>query len=178
MIDPSNNADAWNRLIVNGVASPGTVRLSGHKKEIGWDIKDASGQDGGTTTRKGEPVKQFSATFTLLDDPFVGSDFADWDAFQAMLELSVVTDPPTALDIVHPDLQRNGVGAASVKSIGEMALDGLGGATIVVEFLEYRPAKKKPPGSSQSPKATGDSDPRVDAAEKELDDVIEDGASL
>ena len=175
MIDPSANSDAWDKLIVAGVPSPGVVRLTGHKRAIGWDVKDASGQDGATTTRKGEPAKKFSSTFQLVDDPWLGSDFAEWDAFEAVLLSSVSGAKPMALEVIHPDLQRNGWTSAVVESIGELVLDGRGGGAIQVDWLEYRPPKPK---ASASPGTTTTSDPRVDAASAALDAAVAEGEGL
>ncbi|MFI5299160.1 MAG: hypothetical protein ACHREM_13775, partial [Polyangiales bacterium] len=45
------------------------------------------------------------------------------------------------LDVVHPDLARNHITSATIKSIGQMKLDGKGGGTIAIHFIEYRPPK-------------------------------------
>jgi hypothetical protein len=135
---------------------------------------------GGITRRIGEPVKEFDAEFTLSDeeDQFGNSDFDAWDAFQKLLESSappggfssfgVVTGPrPHPLDVVHPDLARNHITAATIKSIGQMKLDGKGGGTIAVHFIEYRPPKAL--AAIKLTRTAGDD--KVDALQKEVHDL-------
>lgn len=177
MIPPSYAWPAWNKLLVCGVPSPGVVRLSGHVRTIGWDVKDASGQDGGTTTRKGKSVGKFTAEFELSDDP-MATDFAEWDSFEALLMTSISGTEPEAMEVIHPDLQRNGFSAVVLAQIGEMIPDGTGGARIKVDFIEYAPPKPKATGAAGKPKGTTETDPRVDEAEKAMDEAKKAGEGL
>jgi hypothetical protein len=188
VIHPFDNADAWSKLIVAGMVSPGAVKLTGHIREVGWDVKEAAGQDGASTTRKGTPVGKFDATFTLTDD----DDFAAWDAFQRLLESSVNGTEPIALDVVHPELQRNHYTAVVLASVGELAVDDRGDGQIKVSFLEYFPPAPKPAtgatGSKSNSKSSGGTsgakggkdaaDSAIDDARKELDDLVKEGESL
>ena len=144
-----------NKLIVAGQESPGFVALSGHERAEGWDVKNASGQDGGTTTRKGRDVGKFTAEFQLSDWPDESgkTDYDGWASFQALLRTTVDGKTPLALEAVHPDLQRNGFTAVVLDKIGPHVEDGKGGGTIKVDFIEYCPPKPKPAGAPSKAKA-------------------------
>jgi len=192
MISPSDNDDGWSKLIVAGKESPGVVTISGATRTIGWDVKDADGQDGASTTRKGEPVGKFDATFYLVDDPVLGSDFDEWDDFQQLLLSSVAGESPVALEVVHPELQRLGWTAAVLSSLGDMVNDGMGGATTKVSFLEHRPPQAKPANSPSGTKTGGsggsggsgtgpaetEADKKIREAEAELEQLKEEGENL
>lgn len=184
MIIPPNheNADVWSHLIVAGMYSPGVVTLSGHERTVGWDIQDAKGQDGATTTRKGGPIAKFTASFYLVDELYIdgNSDFTEWELFQALLESSISGEEPVALEIYHPDLARNWITAVVLSKMGTMTPDGKGGATIAVELMQYRPKRDKPSGSATKTKATPETagDRAVREAEAELDALLEEGKKL
>lgn len=164
MPNPHANESLYDAIVLGGKRSPGFVTLSGHDRNHKWDVKEADGHGGATTTYKGEQIAQFSASFYLVVDPVLGLDeFAEWDVFAAIIRSMLPrTGLPKAMDIYHPDLARNDIKSVSQASIGGMAHDGKGGATVVVKFLEYRPAKKKggtPKGSKTAAKAP---DPNAD----------------
>lgn len=145
MINPIDHSELYDSIELAGKRSPGQVTLSGHDRNQKWDIKDADGAGGASTTLKGEQVAQFQASFYLVKDPVLGvDDFAAWDAFASIIRKSIPNSgKPTALKIYHPDLAANDIKSVSQASIGGMVHDGKGGATVVVKFLEFRPAKKK-----------------------------------
>jgi hypothetical protein len=184
MIPPNYaNVETWSKIIVAGIPSPGVLKsLTGHERAIGWDIQNAKGQDGGTSSRTGEPLGKFVATFYLVDevDETGLSDFDRWDDFQRLLESSICYDEPVALDVYHPDLARNYFSAIVLRKMGEMIPDGKGGATISVELGEHRPKQTKPSGSASQTKTTPKTkgDQAVEDAEKELDALLEEGKKL
>ncbi len=142
MIPPT--ADVWNYMLVAGKRTPGVVRLSGNDLKIGWDKQQATATSGGWTKRINEPIKEFDAEFNLCDEVNAEgrSDFDDWDPFEATLKAAVAPKKkPYALDVSHPDLARVGITAVTVETVGGMVLDGKGGATCRVHFIEYRPPK-------------------------------------
>ncbi len=141
MIPPSQNPDGWNKMIVAAVPSPGTVVLSNLSRAIGWDVKNADGQKGASTSRKGQPVGKFDATFYLTDDPADGevTDFERWDGFEALLFVSVEGAEAWGLEVVHPDLNRLGYTAIVLDKMGQVVHDKKGGGSVKVSFLEYRP---------------------------------------
>jgi hypothetical protein len=167
-VNPIDNEDLYDAIVLAGVRSPGQVTLSNHKREQKWDIKEPDGSSGGTTTHKGAKIAQFSASFYLVKDPIQGiDDFEEWESFLPLIKSLTDGKDPKAVDIYHPDLASNDITAVSQASIGGMTHDGKGGATIVVDFLEYRPAKKKggtPKGADAKGKWTEQKkDPNADA---------------
>jgi hypothetical protein len=170
--NPFTNADLY-RFSLGGKTWIGEVTLSGHDRNQQWDVKAAKGQDGATSSRGGEPVGQFEATFHISNGP--GNDvdeFAAWDEYQAHIESTTSGATPVALPVYHPDLARNRYTSVVNGGVGGMVHDGKGGATVKVKFLEYRPPKKKPvkKAESKGAAATGPSarpDPNA-AAKAEL----------
>jgi hypothetical protein len=145
--NPLDNEELYNTIELDGVESPGVVKLSGHDREIDWDVKIGAGTTGGTTTMKAQKLADFTASFFLADL----DDFNDWPAFQTALESSV-KGKGKGLDVYHPDLARNGIKSVVLKKIGGVIHDGKGGQTIAVQLLEYRPpqpAKVTPAGSAK-----------------------------
>lgn len=157
---PATSGELYDYIELDGVRSPGVVRLSGHKREQNIDVKEAGGLLGAVTTWKGTKVGKFTATFTLIYDPGTGfNDFVLWDEFSDILKSTIPPKSgrrPIAKDISHPDLQRNGFKKAILLSIGELVHDGKGGATVAVDFLEYFPPK--------TVSVAGVKDSRVDTA--------------
>jgi hypothetical protein len=174
MPNPIDNGALYDVIELAGKRSPGIVTLSGHDRNQKWDVKDADGSGGASTTYKGEQIAQFQASFYLVKDPVQELDeFAAWDSFAALIRSSLPNSgKPKALTIYHPDLSANDIKSVCQASIGGMAHDGKGGATVVVKFLEFRPAKKKG-GSPNATKATTAAkvDPNADL-KKQIDDLL------
>jgi len=164
MPNPFANGSLYDAIVLGGKRSPGIVTLSGHDRNQKWDIKEADGHGGATTTWKGEQVAQFTASFYLVVDPVQGLDeFAEWDLFAAVIRSMLPhSGKPKAMDVYHPDLARNDIKSVEQASIGGLTHDGKGGATVVVKFLEYRPAKKKGGTASGSKSAAKAPDPNAD----------------
>ena len=149
--NPVDDEFLYNLIILGGVGSPGMVTLSGHDREIDWDIKTGPGQSGASTTLKAKKLVEFTASFYLADQ----EDFDNWPSFKELIE-STVKGKGQALDIFHPDLAANGIKSVVLKSFGGVVHDKKGGQTIAVKFLEYSPPKKatvNPSGSKSKPKA-------------------------
>lgn len=162
-----DNEELFNVIILAGTTSPGIVRLSGHNRVTEWDVKKGIGIKGATTTIKSIPPISFTATFELFRDIYTGVDaFADWPAFQDLIESSLTGTKPKALSIYHPDLDRNKITSVVRAEIGGMLYDGKGGATVAVKFQEYRPPQKKSGTVIAGPPAKND--PNA-AAKAELD---------
>lgn len=164
MPNPIDNEPLYDAIVLAGTRSPGLVTLSGHDRNEKWDVKDADGHGGASTTYKGEQIAQFTASFYLVMDPVLGLDeFAAWESFAAIIRSSLPSSGnPKALTIYHPDLAANDIKAVCKASIGGMTHDGKGGATVTVKFIEFRPPKKKggsPNSTKAAPKAP---DPNAD----------------
>ena len=167
MPNPFDNGDLYDAIVLENKRSPGKVVLSGHDRKQRWDIKEAVGHGGGTTTYKGDSVAQFTAEFTLTRDPVQGLDeFAAWDTFVGLIKTMLPkSGPPKARAIYHPDLATNDIKSVCQASIGGMVHDGSGGAKVTVAFLEYRPPKKTS-GLPTKPTKEGEPDPNADLKAK------------
>lgn len=177
---PATSDDLYDYVEVDGMRSPGVVRLSGHARAQSLDVKEADGQNGASTTWKGSKVGKFTATFSLAYDPGTGfNDFVLWDEFAEVLWSTVPPKSgktPVAKDISHPDLARNGYRSIILDTMGEMIHDGKGGATIAVILSEYFPSKPaKPAGASGSKKSKEDPNDPLVQAKKALDDALAEG---
>lgn len=160
MVNPIDNEALYDAIKLNGFRSPGLVTLSGHERAETWDVKNADGCGGARTTYKGEQVAQFQASFYIVKDPVLGIDeYADWDKFAAIIRSSLPKGKPKALPIYHPDLASQDIKDVCKASIGGMAHDGKGGATVVVKFLEFRPPK---PAAGVPTPAKKKDDPNAD----------------
>lgn len=161
-INPIDNEELYDSIVLAGVKSPGRVTISGHDRKINWDIKDGQGQAGATTTVKNIPPVEFTCSFYLVKDIAQGvDDIEDWPAFLGLINSSLVGTKPKALDIYHPDLAANLITSVCKSSIGGVVHDGKGGQTVVIKFLEYKPPK--PAGGSPNGSATAQEDPNATA---------------
>lgn len=181
MITPDAAPTQWNTLLLGTpkgqIRTPGVVVISGAGLVIGWDVQNATGVAGAVTRRINEPLKEFDAEFSLSDEPndLNVTDFDLWDEVQAALRATVANrQKPYALDVYHPDLARNEITAATLKSIGQMALDGKGNGKIKVSFMEFRPPKPNKPVPST--KTAGDK--KIDEATAEIDKLQKEWKSL
>ena len=157
MPNPVDNIDLYRRMRVVSVLSPGHVEITGASRPEKWDVKEPKGSGGATTTYQGESVAKFTAKFSLWKDADRDC-FAEWDAFLPILRKATGAKQPTALDVYHPILDQLGIRSVVVEDIGQLVLDGLGGATVEVKFIEYRPPAPKggtPKGSESSAGAAG-----------------------
>lgn len=146
-----DHPDLYDYVLLGGKRSPGIVRLSGHDRNDKWDVQAGPGQDGATTSRKGTDPAQFTATFYLSrDNALSRDDFFFWPAFRTVIDSTVSGPTPKALAIYHPDLASNGISSVCRASVGGFVYDELGGATVAVKFIEYRPPQKKKGGGSPS----------------------------
>lgn len=138
-----DNEELYQSILLKGVPSPGQVTLSGHDRKAEWDVKVGPSLNGATTTLKGLPPIEFTASFYLLRDLSQGiDDYATWPAFAKLISSTLSGIKPKAIDIYHPDLAENDIKSVVKASIGGRVYDGQGGCTIVVKFQEYRPPKK------------------------------------
>jgi len=171
--NPIDNEELFNSIVLGGVKSPGKVTLSGHDRKVTWDVKSAPAQKGATTTLKEIPPIEFSASFYLVKDPAQDIDnFADWPAFQEVIDSTVSGSKPKAVDIYHPDLasQKPPIVSVCKASVGGFIDDGKGGRTVVVKFQEYSPPKPAggTPAGSSTKKNPDPNDPDA-AAKAQLD---------
>lgn len=165
---PFETPELYESIVLAGTTSPGRVTLSGHDREIGWDVKKGSGQAGATTTRTSEDPIAFTCTFYLVQDIASGiDDQAEWEDFETLIWSTVDGETPQPLDIYHPHLASRNITSVVLKKMGGAVDDDKGGRTIAVQFLEYRPPKPKggtPKGSATKPKGAQGKAPDPDQA--------------
>lgn len=156
-LTPYTAPEAFRCLLLGSKYSPGKVTISGHDRVKNWDVQEAKGTTGASSKRNGDPIGKFTATFELSgdeDDEDGSNDFARWEEFQRLLESIVDGETSNTLPAYHPDLSLNHFTDVSVASIGGRTWSGVGTATVVVQFIEYRPPKKKVVKKA-TPKAAG-----------------------
>lgn len=165
---PATHPGIYKSLIVNGVETPGAVKLSDFPFDQEWEEQKPKGTTGASSLNRGRKLCRFTATFMLADL----EDFEGWEEFHKTLRESVDGPKPKALQIFHPDLMRQGAIDFVVTQIGGMAHDGKGGATVACKFIEYRPPKPKAPN-----KPSARTDPNA-ARKKELAALLEQAKRL
>lgn len=166
MTTPYEQSEDLDFIVLGLTPSPGRVTLSGHDRWKNWDEQKAKGTVGASNKLNGDDLGKFTATFYLAHDNLDDNetnDFELWEEFQRLIESMTNGPHPIALPIYHPDLARNKFTDVSSGGIGGLVHDGKGGATVVVKFVEYKPAKPKPaagatakPGATSGPKAKPD----------------------
>lgn len=148
--NPITDEELYDVVTLGSATSPGKVTLSGHDRKVGWDIKKGTAQSGASMTRTSEDPIEFTASFYLSTI----EDFEAWPAFLAVINSTVASATPKALDIYHPDLAENDIKSVVKGTVMGTVHDGKGGQTRPVKFLEYRPPKSKggsPDGSRPRP---------------------------
>ncbi len=166
--NPIDDPELYDVISLAGTFSPGVVTITGHDRKHGWDIKKGSGQNGATTTRSSDDPIEFTCSFKLTDV----EDFDAWPAFHALINSTVASKVPVALDIYHPDLAEQDIKSVVKATVMGTVHDGLGGQTKAVKFLEYRPPKKAGGSPSGSKSISGVSDPNA-AAKAEIAKLTE-----
>ena len=158
--NPITNEELFNVLTVGGVNSPGVVTISDNKFVVDWDVKEAKGQTGATTTMNAVKLKRFTATFYLCDQ----EEFDAWPDFDRLLRSTVIPSPK-AISVYHPDVARQGIDSAVLEEIGGVVHDKRGGQTYAVKMIEYRPPRKSggSPKGSSSKASSAANDPNAAA---------------
>lgn len=145
---PADYPELYTSILLGGTYSPGTVKITGHDRPKKWDVQSAKGQQGASDKLNGDDPGTFTCAFYLAGDHSEADgeldDFDRWDSFQKLIESTTNGPKPTALSIYHPDLLRQGFTEVSNGGVSGLIHDGLGGATVTVKFIEYKPAKPKP----------------------------------
>ncbi len=144
---PDQQGDTLDYIVLGTLRSPGTCKIIGADRTPKWDIKDAAGQVGASSSFKGMPLGEFEIEFFLADDgadPEGETDFDLWEIFQRLCESTINGPTPVALPIFHPDLARNRYTEVVLRSMGGAIYDNKGGRMHKVRFGEHKPPKSKP----------------------------------
>lgn len=188
---PSEDPLAWGTLQVllfgSWVYLPGLTTISDNPRVINYDDKEAKGQNGATTTRQGEKLKTFTSTHFLVDTPWppgaavvqegrtYENDFSQWEGAELLLRQSYAGEKPLALTVYHPDCERQGIDAATVREIGGLTDNKNGSGVIVVKWKQHR-EKQPTAGSGGGPK--GDDPERRSEADDTIDRLIKESKDL
>lgn len=141
-VNPVDTFKLYDCIVLAGKRSPGVCKLNAPKRSLGWDKQKAKGDDGASVVNNGAELCEFQATLTLWKDPD-RDEYAGWDAWKPILDTQVKDTDKKALDIYHPQLVAIGVTGVVVKSYTAPQPDGKGGATVHIDFIEFKPKKKK-----------------------------------
>lgn len=162
-------------FIVCGIAAPGLAIVTGAERPYKWDVKEAKGSSGATTTYQGEGIVKVKVELLLWKDGTDPADptdhFAEWDSFRDLLRTGLREKNLRALDVLHPALVDIDVYAMAVERIGQLVPKGGGLFSASFDLVEYKPPKKAggtPQGSKGS--AAGGAAP---TAKDEKDDQID-----
>lgn len=121
--NPIDDELLYTDFTLGRTASPGYITsISGHDSKVNWDVKDATGQDGGSVTLKSVPLRTVKIDIKLSDE----EDFAAWDDFRAVIDSTVAGRTPTALEIYHPDITAAGITSVVKSNISGAKHDGKG----------------------------------------------------
>ena len=161
MTNPLDNPALYDVFRLGGVRSPGLCKFDPPPvRDQGWDVQTAGATKGAGLARRTMPPVRFKVAIYLWKDENV-DHFAGWDDWKRLLLVSSKSTGATALDINHPlcSALQPPITSVVVGPYNEPVPDGKGGATITIEFIEYRPPKTsavvKPGGSTVSSNAAG-----------------------
>jgi hypothetical protein len=184
-VAPSRNRQAWETLVVVYSdlewPAPGIVTITGADIEDGYDVKEAQGQKGASTEKKGEKIKKFTSTHWLSDEPYpegtfdpiegvdIVDDHVQWTAFQWVLRQAMTSEPPRALSVRHPKLQIKEIFAAVPAKIAGPNPNDDGSTVFAVDWQEYRPVVRTGGPGKDKPDGRTETDDAIDKALAEID---------
>jgi hypothetical protein len=138
VLDPLSSPQDWDTVSIGGVPSPGICKLSGFKREFGWQQKRGKGARGSTVTLNEYPAAEGKITFQL----WTSDHFQQWADFRALFKYDPIKKTVSAVDIYHPSLADIDVTSVVCKDIGAIEHQGEGLFTIEVNLIEYNPPPK------------------------------------
>lgn len=171
-LNPLDHPEEWDCVTIGGDVSPGICKLSGFKREFGWEIKKGKGARGSTVTLNEYPPVEGTITFSLWEP----EHFDQWADFRENFKYDPTKKPISAIEIFHPSLADIGIASVVCKSISAIEPQGQGMFTITVALIEYNPPPKKSavatPDGAKVQKDGGSPgtqpDPIADAQQKEI----------
>lgn len=156
-LNPIDNPQDYDFIVVGSARSPGICRPFEPKRKHEWDVKKGKGVRGATVTYVGQAPAQWDVVFELWQ----ASHWDDWASFATLLKYDSTKKAVQAIDIYHPSLAEVDIKSVVVEAIGAITHEGKGLYTRTVSFLEYFPPPKlsavSTPAGSQttSPGAAG-----------------------
>jgi hypothetical protein len=125
---------ASDKLTLGGLTSPGKCTIKGLKTPRKIDERDGYGTSGATTVFNGVKCARFSVLFEVVDV----TDVIAGRPFFALVKRPPVGIAPLAMQIYHPILAEENIGAVLVVDGGGWDQDDSGLWFRTVEFIEWR----------------------------------------
>jgi hypothetical protein len=153
-IDPIQNPQSWDVIVLAGVTSPGIIaEMSGFDRVNGWQIKKGKGSDGGTLTYVQRPPAEGHIKFVLS----TAADFQAWASFRPLFLYNPAKNAAAseqAVSIWHPALADLSISSVVTKKISPIRHMGKGKYEVTVDLIEFAP----PPASNvvNTPTTTND----------------------
>jgi hypothetical protein len=171
-VNPLENPQSWDEIVIGQTVSPGLVKVTGFKRSNEWDMKKGKGTVGATPTYVGKPPAKGTFVFYL----WTKQHFLDWDIFRPLLKYDPTKKNIQAIDIWYPSLADIDCNSIIIDDIGAIEHEGSQLYSITVAATEYFPSPKKsavgtPSGSVSTQKGTtpgAPPDPIADAQQKEI----------
>lgn len=170
-LNPIENPEAWDKVEIGDQECPGVAKLSGFKRDYGWDVKKGKGAKGATLTLNEFPPVEGTVTIYL----WTPEHFAEWNSFKSMFNYDPAKKKTSPVDIYHPSLADIDCFSVVCKSIDAITHEGNQLYSVKVSLIEYNPPPKKsavstPSGSASKAKAGpgNTSDPVGDAQQEEI----------
>lgn len=174
VLDPVTTPEAHDYIQVNGILNPGIAKLSGFKRDFGWEVKKGKGAKGSTVTLNEYPPAEGTVTLVF----WLQDHFEQWREFRDIWDYDPTKKPIKAVDIYHPTLADLGINRVVCKSIGAVEPDSTPGLwKVVLTLIEYNPPPKKPAvstpkGEDQNKKKNG-GDEDLDPQQREIKKLLE-----
>lgn len=181
VLDPFSNPQDWDVVSIGGVTSPGLAKLSGFKRQFGWQQKKGKGARGSTVTLNEYPAAEGKVTFSL----WTPEHFQQWASYRALFKYDPLKKKVSAVDIYHPSLADIDITSVVCQNIGAIEHQGLGLFTIDIDLIEYNPPPKaaavSTPDNSKTSTPTGKPngttpDPIADAQQKEIAKLLDEAS--
>ena len=141
--NPLENDIDWNSVQFGGVPWEGKATVSGFARQNEFDVKQSPGAEGGTSTYRGNKLAEGKITLFLWEQKH-------WDVlpfFMTLLKFDPTSKTGQAIDVWHPsfDCLDPPLRGMVVKSFEppKAVKEGDTLYSMTIEFLEYRPPKKK-----------------------------------
>lgn len=138
-MDPISSPSEYDVIVIGGMVTPGVARLGAPTPAFQWDVKTGPGTSGGTTTYLGDPPRRFSVELLLWES----EHFRELDVLRAAIAPMTKKGEPPAHDIAHPALFDVGIKSVVVEDFAPVRHQGKGLWVAMIQFLEYRPPKKR-----------------------------------
>lgn len=143
--DPIANPQAWDKVEISGVISPGLARVGKFKRKWAWDEKKGKGAPRASLTFTGAYLARGTIEFWLMTGPdgHGGTyiDLQQWVTFSQMFQYDPTKKTANAVDIYHPSLAMIGLRSFICEELGNptRVKDGDCLYTVEVSLIEWAP---------------------------------------